>query len=317
MRHFAMTLAACIFAAGPASTGLARADESKPSPSAAPKTTTGTARDGAGTAKTIDDVLALWEERSSRLNSLKIGYKRVYKSPQWGTEEYQGRACLQKADPIRKTPRRDCVHLREVRRHPGKEETTVDWMRTVDIGTEMRLYDYSPRQIFVFQASKSLREARDDLAPPNLFRNPGGFVQALLAESFVGSFHDSILIDGYFADCHAARLKEKYQLTLIREGPDAYLIGMKPVAKVETAFPSRPGIVTAGSGYIQLSKATSLPDKITLVSPAGKDTLEYRFETVEPDAAIDPRFFDPLVVKGWKVIENPAPVVRAQPKPGP
>ncbi len=93
-------------------------------------------------------------------------------------------------------------------------------------------------------------------------------------------------------------------MTLMGEDANNYLIGITPRYEKDREVFSR--------AFLQLSKATFLPDRMLLVDTNGKDTQDYKFKTVESNQPINPQFFQALAVKGWKVVVNPEPAQAAQ-----
>ncbi len=161
-------------------------------------------------------------------------------------------------------PNLACVHFRKV---DAATRKAVDQERFVFTSDEMRQYDYNTRQIFVYAVYKD-GQGKADSAPPVLFRP---FLFRMKAED----------------------VKRLYGLTLVSQNENAYLIGITPQPGQGDVF---------SSAFLQLGKKTLMPERLLLVDPNGKDTQDNRFDKITPNEAINPAFFQPLVVKGWKVV---------------
>jgi TIGR03009 family protein len=224
----------------------------------------------------MEKLLRLWEMQSARLNSLSVGFTRI-DSSHWGKEEYQGRAYLQKTPPEAQKSHLACLHFQEVTRVAGKQPQVADHERIVVTGKEVRQYDYKTKQIFIFPLAQQDRKRALQEGPlPFLF------------------------------NMKAADARLRYNMSLLRENADAYLIEVLPLVQQDKEVFSK--------AYLQLSKKTFLPDRLLLVSPNEKDRQDYQFSDVLANQEIKPQFFEALAIKGWKEIVNPGPepVVRAQ-----
>ena len=286
MRRIAGTLGTLLAAAGLASPALGQGQNPPPrrqSPAAPAAKAAGPTDAQAPNPAAMEKLLKLWEQQSARLTSLSVRFTRTDKSAQWGKEEYEGSACLQKTAPNLDSSHLACLHFKEVTRVAGKQAQSVDHERIVVTGKQVRQYDYKSKQIFVFPLARQQRKRALQEGPlPFLF------------------------------NMQAEEAKERYSMTLLKENADAYLIGVVPrVDQDKDVF---------SQAYLELSKKTFLPDRLLLVSPNQKDTQDYKFSDVVANGKINPQFFEALDIKGWKVVDNPegpAPVVRAQPQPQP
>lgn len=230
----------------------------------------------------MDELLDRWEAEVGRLTSMSVGFTRVDKSQYWGNDEYRGQLYL-------KGPDRACVHFQKVDRGGPKATQTIDHERLTWNGKELRQYSYRTQRIFAFPIDTRGGRSLTAIWPPAYLFSPRG---------------------------RAGELRDLYDFTLLNENETAYLIAITP--RGTASFPAQAqilgiplkiniGIPTFRRGFVQLNKKTFLPDRILLVDESDKDTQDYSFHRIEPNREIAPEFFEPLVIKGWKVIENPAP----------
>ncbi len=175
------------------------------------------------------------------------------------------------------SPNLACLHFKKVDRPEGKPATTADHERIVCTGQQVCQYDYKTKKIFVFPLDRDQRKRAIQEGPlPFLF------------------------------NLNADEAKMRWGMRLMGEDDKNYLIGIVPrLSKDRDVF---------SQAFLQLSKATFLPDRMLLVDTNGKDTQDYRFKTVESNQPIKPEFFKALAIKGWKVVENPEPEQAAQPQ---
>jgi len=212
----------------------------------------------------MENVLALWEAQSKKLTALDAAFTRIDKSLGWGNqEEYRGRAYLQ-------SPNLACLHLQEVVQpmKAGEKPSLKEHERIVCTGKEVLQYDYTTKQIFRFPLDKRERKRALPEGPlPFLF------------------------------SMKAAEAKQAYDMSLMNETAEAYLINIKPHQRANKTVFSK--------AFIQLNKATLLPDRLVLVSPNGKDTQDYVFTGVQANGRINAEFFMARAIEGWKLIDNP------------
>jgi TIGR03009 family protein len=285
MRRIAGTFVTLLATAGLASTALGQAQNPPPrrqGPAQGPAAAkaAGPMNAPAPNPAAMKKLLKQWEVQSARLNSLSVGFTRIDTS-HWGDEEYQGRAYLKKTPAEGQKSHLACLHFQEVTRGADKQPQVADHERIVVTGTEVRDYDYKTKQIFVYPLARQDRKRALQEGPlPFLFNMNAGAAEA------------------------------RYTMSLLKENADAYLIEVIPLVDQDKEVFSQ--------ALLLLSKKTFLPDRLVLVSPNGKDKQDYRFKDVVANEEINPKFFEALMIKGWKEIYNPAPepVGRAQPQPG-
>ncbi len=282
MRQIARMLVALIVAGGFAASSSGQMPRKQAAPPRAPANANAkvpSPADLAAERAEMDKLLGLWEQQSARLTSLVVSYKRVDKSPGWNEEiEYEGNAYLQ-------TPSLACLHSKKNTAPPPKpgqkpvSPTFVDHERIVCTGKEVLQYDYASKEIFRFPLDKQARKKALEEGPlPFLF------------------------------NMKAEETKTRYSMSLHSQNAKAYLIAVLPRLDEDKEVFSR--------AFIQLNKQTFLPDRLMLVSPNEKDTQDYRFNQVEANKTIDPKFFQAaLTIKGWKLIDNPIPAQPARRNP--
>ncbi|HEY2158159.1 MAG TPA: hypothetical protein VGH33_21195, partial [Isosphaeraceae bacterium] len=164
----------------------------------------------------LEQVLDAWQAKAETFNTLSVTFTRRDASRSWGdTVEYQGQIFLQE-------PNLACIHFRKV---DAVARTAADHERIVFAGEEIRQYDFNTRQIFVWPPAKTPR-AKDDPRVPFLFQP---FLFRTKAED----------------------VKRPYNLTLVGETGDSYLIGVRPRPEQNPA-----GITSA---FLQLGKTTMMP----------------------------------------------------------
>jgi TIGR03009 family protein len=166
------------------------------------------------------------------------------------------------------SPNLACLHFKKV--NPANPKKADDHERIVCTGQEVRQYDYKTQQIFVFPLDKNARKRAIQEGPlPFLF------------------------------NMKADEARRRYDMVLKGEDKENFLIEVIPLEQRDQEVFSR--------AYIQLSRRTYLPDRLLLVDPNGKDRQDYKFTQVSQNGAINPVFFQGLNIKGWKVVDNPAP----------
>jgi TIGR03009 family protein len=168
------------------------------------------------------------------------------------------------------SPNLACLHFQKVKIGPNKAVTLVDHERIVATGQEVRQYDYATKAIFVFPLDRNQRKRALQEGPlPFLF------------------------------NMKAAEAKQRYFMEISKQNQNYYLIDVVPLLDQDRDVFSR--------AYLQLNKATFLPDRLLLVATNGKDTQDYTFSDIQTNKEISPVFFQAHNIKGWAIRENPAP----------
>ncbi|MDR3633201.1 MAG: outer-membrane lipoprotein carrier protein LolA [Isosphaeraceae bacterium] len=208
----------------------------------------------------MDAILRAWEKQSMGRMTIDARFVRLDVSKVWGNTEYRGRASLQ-------SPSLAYLELKKVDKQK-KPPTLVPHEEIICTGSHVLQYAYETQQIFVFPLAKDQRKRALDEGPlPFLFNT------------------------------RAAELTARYDLSLVDENKDVYLIGVMP--RLETDQES------FSKAFIWLNKVSFLPDKLVLFAPNEQDTKEYTFTLINENKPFDPGTFKGQRRPGWKVVENP------------
>jgi TIGR03009 family protein len=167
------------------------------------------------------------------------------------------------------SPNLACLHFKK-QKGQDKAATFIDHERIVVNAQEVRQYDFMTKEIFVFPLDRNQRKRALQEGPlPFLF------------------------------NMKAAEAKQRYFMTIREQNRSSYLIDVVPLIEQDRAVFSR--------AYLQLNKATFLPDLLMLVATNGKDTQEYTFSGIQANQVINQIFFQAPQIKDWKVRVDPAP----------
>ncbi len=176
------------------------------------------------------------------------------------------------------SPNLACLHFQKYDEKPGEKPKLVEHERIVVTGKEVLQYDYETKQIFRFPLDKQERKKALQEGPlPFLF------------------------------NMKAAEAKDRYGMTLMNQDEKSYLIAIVPHTENDREVFSQ--------AFLLLNKTTFLPDRLMLLSPNGKDKQDYVFSGIKTNGQINPQFFQGLTIKGWKLVDNPAPNQAAQRAP--
>jgi hypothetical protein len=222
----------------------------------------------------IDRVLARWEALASARKTIDVRFTREDHSRVWNDRtEYDGRLILKDAETA-------AVDLMK----RGDPPVLVE--RLVWTGSELRYFDAKRKQIWFFARPRDI--------PPKL--------------------PDSIGLPFLFGR-KAAELKRDYDIRLMKEDEKSYLIRFDAKDVVASPSPLKGDLFarmawsmpTFHAVHVELDKETLLPRQVLLVDPNGKDTQTYRVTAIRLDEPVREDIFQARAVKGWKVVENPAP----------
>lgn len=208
-------------------------------------------------------LLAVWEQQSARLKTLDVRITRVDQSPAWGDERYEGRAILM-------SPNLAWLDFQKVSHDEAtKKDKLVPHERIVCTGAEVWQYRSDTRQIFIFPLDKENQQRALEEGPlPFLF------------------------------NMKAAEAEARYEMALVNEMPDCYVISVVPRLKID--------LESFSKAFLKLSKSNYLPDRIFLVSPDGKSTKNFTLTSVKPNAAVASENFKGQVLgPPWTVVRNP------------
>lgn len=145
--------------------------------------------------KKMEQLLALWEQRSSQITTLDASFDRVDESKVWDeVTYYKGRALL-------KNPSLACLNLERV--DAGRKKT-IFYERIICTGKEVWQYDGSSRQITVFPLQQNQQQRALQQGPlPFLF------------------------------DMRVAEVKARYDLVLAAENDQVYRIQIWPKLPID------------------------------------------------------------------------------------
>jgi TIGR03009 family protein len=218
----------------------------------------------------LDQLLIRWEAQSKTTTSLSVKFKRTDLIKAFGrTIVYEGQAKLQSPD---------LAYIDFYEQVSGKPPVFRE--RIVCDGKKVYQFTGEVRQIAVFP----LPEDRQNKA---LQEGPLPFLFNMSVE----------------------RARQRYQMTLDEERPEAYVIRVKPKLELDQEEYSQ--------ALILLDKEKFQPLALQLVAPNGKDrkTFDFRGRDYEVNARINPEYFDgqgmvAKLVKAnppWDLVENPNP----------
>jgi TIGR03009 family protein len=223
-------------------------------------------------------LLQKWAGQSTKLKSLDVTIKRVdidpTPAPLGGEEHYLGRALF-------KAPGLACIDFRKVVGDPKqpKPETKAH-ERIVCTGQEVWQYRSDTQQIFIFPLE-------NDAQKRALAQGPLPFLFNFRADD----------------------AKNRYDMTLLRQTKDSYLIAIRPKLEID-----KDGFSVA---MVELDSKFLLPIRVTLVAPNGKDKKDFKLENIQPNLDIPAEnFVGKMIGPPWKVVRNdpeapaPAPASR-------
>ena len=216
--------------------------------------------------KKVNQILAEWERRSADVTQLDATFKRTDVK----TGAFKKRADFE-GRALLKAPNLACLDIKKL--DPDDKTKKSFHERIVCTGTEVVQYDGETRRIVVYPLPKEDRQRALQEGPlPFLF---------------------NMKVD---------EVKKRYKIFLLAQGAKAYRLQIIPLEEIDRdAF---------SLALIDLNKTTFLPDALQLHSPNGKETQTYVFTgapglAVKPNAPIEPKNFQKLLIPNWKVVENP------------
>jgi TIGR03009 family protein len=208
-------------------------------------------------------LLQEWERRSAMLSTLDVGLKRVDHTPGWDDEKFEGRAILQ-------SPNLAFLDFkRVVEDEKTKAKSLVSYERIVCTGTEVWQYRTDAKQLFIFPLDrKDQKRALEEGPLPFLF------------------------------NMKAAEAEERYEMALVTEAKDCYVISVVPRWKID-----REAFLKA---FLKLNKATYLPDRILLYSPDSRSSKDFTLFNVQPNAPVrNENFVGVPMGKPWTTKRDP------------
>jgi TIGR03009 family protein len=239
-----------------------------PAPAAAPAASANANANATAAAPAPPDpakmkqLLKVWEQRSAKLKTLDVTIDRVDNSPAWGKEVFKGRAIL-------KSPNLaflDFKKLTQSEADPRKKELK-DYEQIRCTGTEVWQYRADTMQIFIFSLGKENQKRALEEGPlPFLF------------------------------NMKAADAEARYQMSMVRETRDYFVIAVVPLLKIDQESFSK--------AFLKLNSQTYLPDRIFLVSPDGKSTKDFVLSNVRRNAPVAEANFKGTILSTWKVVRE-------------
>ena len=278
------------------STSIATAQQAKPKsaappaarpPSPAPPFDPGGAK--------MKQLLRRWEQESVKLSTLDVRIQRFDQSPDWGNEQFEGRAILKSPNlawldfsKVELDPKAgkfirvelDRKTLKPVVDPQTKLPKITPHERIVCTGTEVWQYKSDTKQIFIFPLDKQDQKRALEEGPlPFLFN-----MRAQAAEA-------------------------RYQMDLMNETKDFYVISVIPKLKIDQEAFSK--------AFLGLNKTTYFPERINLVSPGGTSTKDFEITmNKDPNSEVaDANFKGVPLQKPWTIVRDPADQ-ELQPKSG-
>lgn len=216
----------------------------------------------------LDDLLTRWEARSRTLRTLSVKFKRVDASPLFNEKHaYTGQIRIQGPDR---------VYLEECETRDGKPGSTFS-DRLICDGKDLYQFTGPTKRVWIW---------------------PGGpgFARGFLEFGPLAFLHD----------VEAAAMRERFDLTILREDADTYMLRAVPKGKSDRSDFSRI--------LIKLDKRKLLPVAIRLETPGGSDTKTYTCSASDliENPTIPPSWFDGRAMAdglrdkgGWAVVTNP------------
>jgi TIGR03009 family protein len=224
-------------------------------------------------------ILKDWETISSKLKSLEVEIRRVDDQKGWGQEVFVGEAKLaspnlaylnfEKVDvDAAGKPMIDKNGKVLVNPKTGKPAVKPH-ERIVCTGSEVWQYVVETTQIYIFPLDKEDQKRALEEGPlPFLF------------------------------NMEAAKAEARYNMSLIKEEGNYYVIGVLPNLKIDQAAFSQ--------ALIRLNKKTYFPDAIMLVATDGKSTKLFTLTNPKANQQINPLYFKGQVLKApWVVVRDP------------
>lgn len=215
--------------------------------------------------KRMDGILDAWSQRSKTVKSLYARFTREDVVHAWqDRSKYDGQAYLM-------SPNLAYLNFEKV----GEDGKPAPYERIVCTGDRVYHFMADSKQVHVYTLAQQERQRALEEGPlPFLF------------------------------NMDAAQARLRYQMTLLQENEELYLIAITPLQKVDREAFSR--------AYIYLDRTRFLPTKIQLVDPNnGKDTKTFTIAVVQPNVKIAEAYFDAAsqtrqviqADKKWDIVE--------------
>lgn len=177
------------------------------------------------------------------------------------------------------SPNLACLDFKKVGKGPQGKKSLIDSERIICTGKEVWQYKSDAKQIFIFPLDQENQKRALEEGPlPFLF------------------------------NMRAADAEARYQMTIVREDKAYFVLSIVPRLQIDRESFSK--------AFLQLNRATYLPDRIYLVSPNGKASKDFSLVEVQPNVAINPRNFQGIPLpKPWIIERNPGMQEAQRPQP--
>ncbi len=224
----------------------------------------------------MNRLLRAWEVQSSKLKTLDLRIYRIDKDFKWRDElHYEGRAVFKSPnlaylDFWRLKVAPDAKRKLAPVIDPKTNKRVKTHTQTIVCGqNDVWQYLYEEKQIYLYPLAKGQRQRALEEGPlPFLFNMKANEAQA------------------------------RYEMSL--EGQNAQLYAVKVIPKLKD---DQEDFKTA---FLYLEKTYLLPTRITLLNADGKGSRDYYLDNIKPNAQVEDIIFKGGVLKGWKVVQNPA-----------
>jgi TIGR03009 family protein len=229
---------------------------------------------------TMQQLLALWEGQSAKLQTLELDMYRVDTDPTWGDEEhYLGHAAFKSPQlaflDFRKVKMQEKPDPKDKRKKVfvpvkiGDKLQSVSYETIVCTGEEVWQYRYDERKIYTFPLDKEERKRALEEGPlPFLF------------------------------NMRAAEANRRYNMKLQAEDETRYLVRIEPLLKEDQA--------TFSTAWVYLDKEYLLPKRIFLLGPDGRSSKNFALSHIKANEPVDPVKFQGVNPKNWfKIVRNP------------
>jgi TIGR03009 family protein len=223
----------------------------------------------------MNQLLKDWEKQSAKLKTLDVKLYRIDSTPAWNEEvHYEGRAVFKRPELAYldfrkiKIARNAKGQLAPEVDPKNKQRVTAACETIICTGKEVWQYIYDVKQIFVYPLDKQQQKRALDEGPlPFLF------------------------------NMRAEDAQRRYEMSLERETPKFIWVVVQPkLAQDRESFKK---------AWVFLDPQFLLPLRIVLFAPDGKSTKDFHLSGIQPNAAVDNRYFEGVGLRGWKVIRDP------------
>lgn len=228
----------------------------------------------------MQQLLALWEGQSAKLQTLELAMYRTDKDPKWGDEEhYLGRAAFKSPQlaylDFRKIKMREQTDPNDKRKKqfvPVKKDNkfvSVPFETIICTSQEVWQYRYDVRKIYIFPLDKDQRKRALEEGPlPFLF------------------------------NMNAANANRRYNMKLQAEDEKRYLVMIKPLLKEDQD--------TFSTAWVYLDKQFLLPTRIYLKGPDGHSSKDFVLSDIKANKPVSDQYFQGVNPNNYfKIERNP------------